>query len=487
MPGTSRPKFSLKSLAAVTGALLMQSCVIAQDDADFVSVGRGWPLGGETPHLVVTVDPANPFGGSSNQADILRSDKVVGPLLFESNFFLQLDEPIEIWTAYNGATPEGIEPLPVDLFTSTDFYQDEEYWLDPRYYRCNSPFGIEQQRVATPVSSETIGDNPPASAAWGYCDRDLPLDEIVSPYPFATAEAHYNALLEETRPRGGPDEYDYATVPGHWSGVYLPQLVQQWFNSWYGMMYSQTSTIMSLLTPEYRMRYVQQNYHQVNTAAPQWSAQYCWPEGFIRRWHWAATTSRAMTVTPELVTIFTSQAGNFQTSIHVGREFDMSGTVPRLGADVPRWYGETIGFWDGEALITWTSNIQGWMSHSAFEYSNKMQTIEIYTAMYDDADNFTGIEHEAIFYDPEALLQPVRIIRELPKQGSFKESEPVVFTECLQTIYPIEGRGVTVAPGEVIEFLVPDFYDRPWAQIWEKFFEQDMQRPGVTEDIFSFE
>ena len=54
-------------------------------------------------------------------------------------------------------------------------------------------------------------------------------------------------------------------------------------------------------------------------------------------------------------------------------------TAPRLGPDVPRWYGETIGFWDDDTLITWTSNIQGWTVHGAFEYSNKMQTIEIYT------------------------------------------------------------------------------------------------------------
>src|SRR5262245_33113473 len=84
-------------------------------------------------------------------------------------------------------------------------------------------------------------------------------------------------------------------------------------------------------------------------------------------------------VTPKLVQILTSSSGNYITHIHVGRKFNTEGAVPRLGADVPRWYGETIGFWDGDALITWTSNIQGWIAHGLFEFSNKMQTIEIYT------------------------------------------------------------------------------------------------------------
>jgi hypothetical protein len=165
----------------------------------------------------------------------------------------------------------------------------------------------------------------------------------------------------------------------------------------------------------------------------------------------------------------------------------MDGAVPRLGAEVPRWYGETIGFWDEDTLITWTSNIQGWTVHAAFEYSNQMQTIEIYTPMHDEAGNFTGLNHEAIFYDPEALVEPVRIIRHFEKTGSYREAEPYVFIECLQTIYPIEGRATPVSPGQVIEYEVPDMYGRPWAKIWEEYFEQGMQRPDESDDIFSFD
>jgi hypothetical protein len=230
---------------------------------------------------------------------------------------------------------------------------------------------------------------------------------------------------------------------------------------------------------------VQEAYHHGNTNAAQWPSQYCWPEGFMRRWHEAAVWEHNVLVSPKMVSITAGVARNFVTNIYVGREFNMEGAVPRLGQDVPRWYGESIGFWDGEALITWTSNIQGWKNHAAPEFSNKMQTVEIYTSTRDADGKFLGINHEAIFYDPESLVEPVRIVRNFAKQGEFDEVDPVVFIECTQSIFPIDGRATPVSPGQVIEYTVPDMLGRPWAKIWEQF-EQDMEKPK-QQDIFSFE
>ena len=274
-------------------------------------------------------------------------------------------------------------------------------------------------------------------------------------------------------------------MPEEWGGVYEPIHYETMFGTWYGMLYSQIPTVLSLLTPEYQMRFVQQVYHDGHDGVANWPGTYCWPEGFMRRFHWAGTGMHQFLLTPKLVQIQSSVSDNFITQIHMGREFDRSGAVPRLGADVPRWYGESIGFWDGDALVTWTSNIQGWASHGNFEFSSKMQTIEIYTPERDQDGKFLGLKHEAVFYDPEALVEPVRIVRSFVKRGDFDEGAPMVYTECLQTIYPLDGKATPVSPSNVIEQEVLDMYDRPWAQLWEKYWENGMERPQKA-DIFSF-
>jgi hypothetical protein len=195
--------------------------------------------------------------------------------------------------------------------------------------------------------------------------------------------------------------------------------------------------------------------------------------------------ARDLFLTPDAVLFLGSSSDNVITQIQMNRDFDLSGEVPRLGPDVRRWYGETIGFWDEDALITWTSNIQGWTTHAGFEHSSRMQTIEIYTPLRDDGGRQIGLLHETVFYDPEALVEPVRQYRRMQRVLDVNEGDPRVYVECLQTIYPIDGHMSPVTPGREITITAPDWYGRPWAQIWERYFEQGMNRPRP--DIFSFE
>jgi hypothetical protein len=387
-----------------------------------------------------------------------------------------------IYAAKEGAVPAGVTPLAHDIFTTKDFYLDRELWNDPRYYRCNSPVGLEQIWGAYEVP--LIGTKPPGSAAWGFCNRDYPREQIVSPYGFRTAKQHYNALLAEARAKGGPTVHTQATLPD-WNGQY--ERVRAKTATWYHGAILQIPTYLSLLTPQYQLRFVQQMYHYSGSNAPQWPGQYCWPEGLMRRFAQYGGLRMNIVMAPYVVLDMRNAAKTLMTQIHVGREFkEPPGEVPRLGPAVPQWFGDTIGFWDGNALISWTSNVQGWINHGGAEFSDKMQTVEIYTPIEDAAGKLVGLKHEAVLYDEDALADPVRIVQTYDKLGSANDNDPFVFMECVPQIFPIHGVATPVSPGTTFEYDYYDTYGRPWAQIWERYHEEGLQRPEA-EDIFSFD
>ena len=55
----------------------------------------------------------------------------------------------------------------------------------------------------------------------------------------------------------------------------------------------------------------------------------------------------------------------------------------------------------------------------------------------------------------------------------------------MQTIFPIKGQPVAKTPGSLLQYEMPDLYDRPWAEYWRKYYEKDMQIPQ-SDDLFDF-
>ena len=100
--------------------------------------------------------------------------------------------------------------------------------------------------------------------------------------------------------------------------------------------------------------------------------------------------------------------------------------------------------------------------------------IETYTPVYNNGA-FVGLEHEAIFYDPEAFVAPLHVTMRFNRHaGLDNPTRRYTYIECLSNLRNVDGRPSQLTASDP-RFI--DYYGRPWAKNWEKYFEVGWDKP----------
>jgi hypothetical protein len=271
----------------------------------------------------------------------------------------------------------GVEPR--TIFTTPDFRQDRDLWTDPAYYRHNTVGQLRGMAIGTEPTGGTgqgAASRPYGSQGTGKAGAL----ELGSPYPFKAAVEHYAAWLTDAR---GGTRHTKDTIPD-WSG--------RWVGGPAGLNGgpNPASSVAAILKPEYREFFVQEL--KAYTEGRIWGAgSFCLPGGFF-----AALEAEEFIVTPNRVWML--GAGNGQNYIrwiytdgsgHSSKEVEFS-----------KWHGESIGFWNGDALVIHTNQVRGWKG-GVSEFSDQLETVERYRRVG------SRIEGEITLYDAEVLVRPV--------------------------------------------------------------------------------
>ena len=80
-----------------------------------------------------------------------------------------------------------------------------------------------------------------------------------------------------------------------------------------------------------------------------------------------------------------------------------------------------------------------------------------------------------MFYDPDTFVAPVRATFRFARRATLEDQDRrYTYIECVSNIKNVNGLPKQLTPNDP-DFV--DYYGRPWAKNWEKWFEKDWEKP----------
>ena len=342
------------------------------------------------------------------------------------------------------------------IFDTPDFRQNRERWTDPAYYRNNT---VGQLRgMALNITSYQGGGQVGAARLYGSEGTGrVGAVDLASPYPYANAWEQYQAWLEQA---GGGTSHTIGTIPD-WSG--------RWDGGASFGGANPASDVVAMLTPQYQEYLVQDL--KATTEGRIWGAgAFCLPGGFF-----SALGAEEFIVTPGRV--WALAAGNGSNTIR-WIYADGSGHSPE-DFQYAKWHGESIGFWDGDALIVHTNQIRGWKGGLS-EFTDNLETVERYRRVGD------RIEGEITMYDSDVFVRPVHATLGFELDPETRPELRPLYNTCTDTNGPsskvfMDDQGLLNErlPGDPLYWDSTDA--RPWGT-WLNESDERHERFGPAEE-----
>ena len=241
-----------------------------------------------------------------------------------------------------------------------------------------------------------LGAVPLVSLAQGFGAGYGPrLQTIPPPREFATSQEHYAYLLEQAK---GGTKHTLQSVP-RWDGLWNTAGNTHMDAFIDGGM---TGTVREgVLTPPYEAAYKERWREQIELGQVKYDRlTHCEPPG-LPRFLLEPYTHEFINLPQESYLI--NDFGPSIRRVYIGQEHqNLYGTHS--------WFGDTVGFWDGDKLVTNTiyllpADFTRWSPMT----SNQFETVEVW-----ELKSYPGgierLEVQATFYDEHAFTKPVNAV-----------------------------------------------------------------------------
>ncbi|MDT8398229.1 MAG: hypothetical protein RQ899_06415 [Pseudomonadales bacterium] len=236
---------------------------------------------------------------------------------------------------------------------------------------------------------------PPAFAQFG-AGYGPALETIPPPREFESSAAHYAYLLEQA---GGGTTHTFATLP-RWDGLWVTA-GNTAMDAFVDAPRFSGQVREGVLSPAYEVAYKERWRQQTEEGEVRYDRlTHCEPQGYPR--FLLEPYSHEFINLPQQ----SYQINDFANSIrriYIGGEHrNLYGTHS--------WYGDTIGFWDGDKLVTHTVDLlPADFTRWAPMTSNQFEAVEVWE-LKQYPGGIERLEAQITFYDRYAFTKPVNAV-----------------------------------------------------------------------------